>query len=267
LYDSGKVESLLVRAVRGKKTPPPTSTPGANDCCQCASSCAAPVDSSCGNCAIVFDAACGDDQLCALNTPTPTPTPCLQDNGDGTITDGCTGLTWEKKNQGGGLHDYHTGYTWAGLCTGDNSLCQPNAGAATACAGQTGGALGCNQCASGTCIIDPSQTGAATTIWDWLYQLNASVFAGFNDWRIPTVGHDGGRSELETILAAPYPCSGLSDPCVPAPFNTDCAAGCTVASCSCTWPLNYWSATTYIADPFAAWAVDFDLGRSSPLEK
>jgi hypothetical protein len=35
------------------------------------------------------------------------------DNGDGTITDASTGLTWEKKSRDGSLHDWNTGYTWS----------------------------------------------------------------------------------------------------------------------------------------------------------
>lgn len=36
------------------------------------------------------------------------------DNGDGTITDRRTGLTWEKKSDDGGLHDKDNGYVWSG---------------------------------------------------------------------------------------------------------------------------------------------------------
>ena len=35
------------------------------------------------------------------------------DNGDGTITDVNTGLTWEKKSDDGSIHDKDTKYTWA----------------------------------------------------------------------------------------------------------------------------------------------------------
>jgi hypothetical protein len=167
---------------------------------------------------------------------------------------------WEKKDDAGGLHEYTTLYTWAGACSSNSSLCQPNAAAAAACAAQTGGADGCAECASGSCIVDPSHNGAATTIWDWLGQLNSSVFAGYNDWRIPTVGYDGTKPELETILAAPSPCTGLPVPCVPAPFETDCSPGCTVASCSCTWSDTYWSATTFTGDSGGAWEVGFAFG-------
>lgn len=257
---SGKIESESVRAVRGRKTPPPTNTPRANDCCQCASSCAAPVDGTCDGCPVVVGAACDGGQSCALltptltPTPTPTPTPCLTDNGDGTVTDGCTKLTWEKKDQAGGLHDKGTLYTWAGACTGNSSLCQPNAAAADACAEQTGSAVGCGQCASGTCIVDPNHNGAATTIWDWLSQLNAVGLAGYNDWRIPTVGYEGGTAELETIVVSASPtCSRLRV------FDTACTSGtvgCSVTTCSCTAQI-YWAATTFLPEPGSAEEQDF----------
>ena len=134
--------------------------------------------------------------------------PPLVDNGDGTITDAqIGGLTWEKKDQAGGLHDMSTRYTWAGFCgcdsgscTGSEPLCQPNASAANACSVATGGAHGCEECSSGACNVDPLGVGAPTTIWDWLVQLNGSNFAGHNDWRIPTVGEDGDTAQLETIV-------------------------------------------------------------------
>jgi len=160
---------------------------------------------------------------------------------------------WEKKDQAGGLHDYGTLYTWTGACTGNTALCQPNAAAAAACAMQTGGAVGCDQCASGTCIVDPDRLGAVTTIWDWLSQLNASAFAGYNDWRIPSVGYEGDTAELETIFVpVSAPCSPTAT--VPAVFNTNCTVGCTVTTCSCTasdrmsFP-GYWAATTYLPEP------------------
>jgi Protein of unknown function (DUF1566) len=249
-----------VRAVRGIAIPTPTNTPGTNDCCQCPSSCAAPANGTCGSCTAVFGAACDGGPGCSQRspTPTPTPTPCLKDNGDGTISDGCTKLMWEKKDDAGGLHEYTTFYTWAGACSGNTALCQPNAGASLACTTQTGDAVGCDQCASGTCIVDPDHSGAATTIWDWLNQLNASGFAGYNDWRIPTVGYQGDMPELETLLPP------KSDPClaVPPVFNTNCdpnnpsTLGCSVTSCSCT-ASSYWSATTFLPEPGTAESVFF----------
>jgi hypothetical protein len=165
---------------------------------------------------------------------------------------------WEKKDDAEGLHKYTTLYTWAGACSGNTALCQPNAGASLACTTQTGGAVGCDQCASGTCIVDPDHGGAVTTIWDWLNQVNASGFAGYDDWRIPTVGYQGDMPELETILLPQsYPCSA-----VPPVFKTNCnpnspsTLGCTVTSCSCTAD-TYWSATTFLPEPGTAEAVDF----------
>lgn len=200
---------------------------------------------------------------CANSNPAPTatatPTPCtgFVDNGDGTITDCTTHLMWEKKDQAGGLHDYSTTYSWAGQCS-DKSLCQPNAAAASACNAASPGAPGCSTCSVGSCNVDPGGYGATTTIWDWLVQLNGSNFAGHNDWHIPTVGQDGAAAQLETILAALYPCfivQGL--PCVPAVFNMGCAPLCSVTGCSCTaWHI-YWSATTVAASPQSAWDVAF----------
>jgi len=205
-----------------------------------------------------------------------TPPPHLVDNADGTITDLETGLMWEKKDRSGGLHNASTFYTWAGLCgctscstsggctgtpgqcTGSEPLCQPNAAAVSACRAATGGAPECFECSVGSCNVDPFLYPAATTIWDWLGQLNASNFAGHSDWRIPTEGRDGGTAQLETILAAPYPCT--INPCVPAVFNTGCAPGCNVTGCSCTPSNSYWSATTVAGSPGNAWFVYFGDG-------
>ena len=43
----------------------------------------------------------------------PPPGVRFVDNADGTITDNQTGLMWEKKDDGGGLHDKDDTYTWA----------------------------------------------------------------------------------------------------------------------------------------------------------
>jgi hypothetical protein len=66
------------------------------------------------------------------------------DNGDGTVTDINTGLMWEDKDNGGGLHDKDNLYAWSG-------------------------------------------NGSQETIWDWLDDVNAESFAGYDDWRIPNV--------------------------------------------------------------------------------
>lgn len=192
------------------------------------------------------------------------------DNGNGTITDSQTGLTWEKKDQAGGLHDVNAFYPWAGLCctgscNGTEPLCQPNAAAASACSAASGGALGCSQCSVGSCNVVPFGGAVTTTIWDWLVQLNGSNFGGHSDWRVPTLRQDAGSAELETILASPFPCG--TNPCVPAVFNTGCAVGCSVAGCSCTASSTYWSATTYAAAQQAAWRLYFGNGFVEVVEK
>jgi len=209
--------------------------------------------------------------IVAPPTLTFTPAPRFVDNGNGTITDNQTGLMWEKKDRSGGLHPSATRYTWSGLCgcatgacSGTEPSCQPNAAAAGACSAATG-SVGCSLCSAGACNVDPFGHGVSTTIWDWLVQLNASTFAGHADWRIPTVGQGGGPAQLETILAAPYPCG--ASPCVPAVFNTGCAAGCSVTGCSCTAPGNHWSAMTCAAVPRLAWHVYFGNGLVDRSDK
>jgi len=227
---AGYVGSALCQLERG------TWMPGQHCSCQSAVACAG---------------------ACLPGPPGPTPTPCSSgfvDNGDGTIHDCTLDLTWEKKDQGGGLHDVNNRYTWAGLCTGSNALCQPNPAAAAACSDATAGALGCAVCSAGaTCNVDPFAAGAVTTIWDWLVQLNASNFAGYNDWRIAATGQDGGAPELESILAQVPTCT--SSPCVASVFNTACASGCSVGTCSCTATDAYWSSVSVTNIPADAWGA------------
>lgn len=184
-------------------------------------------------------------------TITPTPTPHFVDNGDGTITDTQTGLMWEKQDNAGGVNDWDVEVLWAGRCS-NGDRCQSNLNSANLCSAATGGALGCSLCTVGPCdtILDQPVGG---TIWDWLVQLNASNFAGHNDWRIPTIG------ELQSVLAAQYP-NCTSHPCVPPVFYNNCTPGCTAAMCSCHQSNSYWSVTTYDPAPEKAWYVFFDIG-------
>ncbi|MFI5365782.1 MAG: DUF1566 domain-containing protein [Candidatus Binatia bacterium] len=198
----------------------------------------------------------GDSGACASSVAPPR----FVDNGDGTISDTQTGLMWEKKDQSGGLDDVNNTYLWAGYCSDDNDPCQPdNAAVATCAAAATGSGLaGCSLC-GGPVTCD---TLGTTTIWHWLNQLNGSSFAGHSDWRIPTVGQDGGTAQLETILDPSVAgCSNNSAPCVPAAFSTGCTPGCSVTGCSCTASSSYWSATTSAADSLSAWGVDFFFGN------
>src|SRR5262249_45810424 len=211
------------------------------------------------------------------DTPTMTPPPAdhFVDNGDGTITDTQTGLLWEKKDQGGGLHDANARFPWAGICTDDNGVpctgvdceyCQPDAAAASTCSAATGGAMGCAPC-GGTATCKP--INGLTTVWQWLNQLNAAGFAGHGDWRIPTVGRDGGAVQLETIVDTSVSGCGSGVPCVPPAFNTGCVSGCTATGCSCSQAERYWSATSIVGTlPFpSAWGEFFFTGEVIAVDK
>jgi len=72
------------------------------------------------------------------------------------VLDTTTNLVWEKKDNAGGLHDMGKTYTWCQATGNTEGLC----------------------------------TGAMS----WIAQVNAEKFAGFSDWRAPTV------KELVTIV-------------------------------------------------------------------
>lgn len=143
------------------------------------------------------------------------------DGGDGTITDSNTGLQWEKKSDDGGLHDKDNTYSWVGICTGDRT---------TWCTRDS------------ECAISPGGTCSGSTIFQWIDQVNASNFAGHNDWRIPNV------RELASLVDYSV---GYPDVAMSTLFNTNCGlhsignAGCDVTTCSCTGRLaDYWTSST-----------------------
>jgi hypothetical protein len=150
-----------------------------------------------------------------------SPTARFVDNGDGTVTDHKTGLQWEKKDQSGGIHDYSNFYSWCVL--------RHDRGVAS--------------CGSTNIMDGPLVT-------TFLAAVNSGGgFAGHTDWRIPNV------DELESIASYQN-----ANPAADAVFNTGCAAGCTVTTCSCTQSNSYWASTTYQEDPTVAWEVYFNDG-------
>ncbi len=207
----------------------------------------------------------------AVRGGAPAPTPRFVDNGDGTVTDMQTKLIWEKKvGLGAGadtasLHAADNFYTWAGVCsqTAPTVLCQPNAAAAAACAqGTQGDPKGCGTCTAeqGMCNADPDGLGVLSTIWDWLVPVNAAVFAGHADWRVPTVAE---MESLVDYLAPPPAIDGAFKGLNCGPLCTDV----TSAACSCTQPNPYWTATSDANDPPLAWVTDFLFDRTTPVAK
>jgi hypothetical protein len=174
------------------------------------------------------------------------------DNGDGTITDHETGLTWEKKVALGAgmdftnLHAADNKYVLAGQCP-LGQWCQPSAAAAAACleGAQPHHVLCSTECRK---VFDlptdcdtgrlPGIEGPTASIWEWLAQLNATRFAGHSDWRIPNV------QELTTIVDYV-----VFDPAVDRIFDgRNCGPECTdlnSATCSCTQSCRTTSYPTY----------------------
>ena len=182
------------------------------------------------------------------------------DNGDGTITDNQTGLTWEKKvkldtvTDYANLEDADNTYQWAGVCSSNTSkTCQPDAAAAASCtAGAEGNSTSCGQCTGpdGTCTVG----GIGTTAWQWINQLNTLAFAGHSDWRVPT------RDELVSIVDYDLGTAPLVDSALQ---GASCGSSCVDINdpaCSCTAPDFYWSASSYSPSPDAAWHVYFADG-------
>jgi hypothetical protein len=152
-------------------------------------------------------------------TPTPTP-PFFVDHGDGTVSDVRTGLRWEKKTGTVGSlvdcavsptvcaadpHDVNNAYHW---CAGTFPSCSNSA--------------------------NPSDGDAFTV---FLSTLNGAAFAGFSDWRLPTI------DELQSLIDLAF-CGGGA--CIdPILGPTDGAN-------------SYWSSTTDTVSSNAANVVRFD---------
>ena len=98
--------------------------------------------------------------------------------------------------------------------------------------------------------------------WDNAFAVHVATlnggagFAGHKDWRVPNV------KELQSIVNYQN-----ESPAVSPAFNTGCAPGCTVLTCSCTVSSYYWSSSTYAYYPGYAWNVGFDYGFVSYFYK
>ena len=178
----------------------------------------------------------------------------------------------------------------AGLtsCTGDLGTVQAGLDAAQTDLGTCTGNLGTVQAALTACqaaLPTPTPDGSPITdsttglMWeklsddggihdrdnryDWanatavkVAALNAAGYAGYSDWRLPSV------EELQSIINTDY-----SAPTVSPAFNTGCAPSCTVLNCSCTVSSFYWSSSSAAAGPSYAWFIDFGDGHRTANDK
>jgi hypothetical protein len=138
--------------------------------------------------------------------------PHFVDNGDGTVTDSKTGLIWEQPTIActGEITCVTDTYTWS---SGDNN---------------------------------PDGTLFTTFLWAMNGQTSfgggngQSCFAGYCDWRIPTV------NELQSLLLAGF---------------TNCPSSpCTDPTLGLTRGANHWSSTADTLIPGQAWTVNFANG-------
>jgi len=101
-------------------------------------------------------------------------------------------------------------------------------------------------------------------LYSWYQAFNVKIvalntppcFADHCDWRLPN------RHELESLLD-----SGVIAPAVDPAFNTNCKAGCTVTTCSCTQLDYYLSSTSDPTFQGFAFDVDFNAGYVKSFDK
>jgi hypothetical protein len=115
------------------------------------------------------------------------------DNGDGTVTDHATGLTWEKLTTAADIHSLNNSYPW-------------------------------------------------DLAFQKIADLNSANFAGYSDWRLPSL------NELLTLVNY-----GGFGPATYPVFNNKVD--------SFTRSSLYWSSTSFQYNPASAWFVDFKEGK------
>lgn len=158
------------------------------------------------------------------------------DNGDGTITDGNTGLLWEKKGDDDGMHDKNLSFNWNDAF--DIHIDRLN----NFCDGFEGDPVSLTACTS-----DADCTGIGNEMCG---------HGGYQDWRLPN------RHELQSIVHA-----GNATPAIDTIFNDNCLLNCDVLSCSCTVDTSYWTSTTHATSSNQAWRIVFEQGRSNTQAK
>jgi len=145
----------------------------------------------------------------------------FRDNSNGTITDRNTKLVWEKKSDDGSIHDQDHRYLW------DEAFAVHVHTLNNICSNNEGIA----------CSVNADCAGVG----------GKCGCAGKRDWRLPNV------KELQSFV------NYGNAPALPAEFNTNCVAGATVLTGSCTAFFSYyWSSTSHVTFPWALAIESFE---------